>query len=253
MYKASPCQRLENYGEFSLIASEVVFNNAESVCGEDERIAVNPLDPYFEAICFLAITFSDGRQLRGTGFYINNGNTAGILTAGHCVCDNQRGGFASSISIIRGMDGSNQPFGSLKVDNTMLRATKEWIDSKSEEHDLGLIILSGEPWGFSCAHLEDEALRGAEARTAGYPADKKQSEIGDFHMWYDHGPINNVDSNRIFYMEDTFGGQSGSPIWTKVPRSDSWVVVGVHTYGGCPNNATRITKERLDLINSWLA
>jgi glutamyl endopeptidase len=252
MYTPPPFHRLDNYKEFDVVASEVVFSQAESVCGEDERIKVNPLDPYFEAICFLGITFSDGTQMRGTGAYINVGRVAAILTAGHCVCDKARGGFAQSVSIIRGMDGSNQPFGAQTVDGSALRATQEWIDSKNEEQDLGLIVLTGDPWGFSCLTLEDDALRGKEVRTAGYPADKKSSPEGDYRMWYDHGPIKDVSSNRLYYMEDTYGGQSGSPVWTKAPNSTFWAIVGVHTYGGCPNKATRLNEEKLSLISAWL-
>jgi V8-like Glu-specific endopeptidase len=47
---------------------------------------------------------------------------------------------------------------------------------------------------------------------------------------------------------DTQTGNSGSPIW--VEKDGRKICVGVHTFGGA---ATKLTKEDIDLIQSWIA
>lgn len=240
-------QQIADRSTYAMSATELAFGGAESVCGEDERVLVDPLEPPFEAIAFLGITTSDGRKVRGTGFYINYGSRSAILTAGHNLCIKDHGGFCQKISIIRSRDGDRQPYGTLFVSRDSLRVPAPWEESADETQDWGIILLDGSPWGFCCASLTDEQLGRNEVRTAGYPADKEGCK-----MWYDHGPIANLNKTAILYMEDTYGGQSGSPVWTKHPDTSDWVVVGVHTYGGCPNKATRVTDAMLDQIDEWL-
>ena len=62
-------------------------------------------------------------------------------------------------------------------------------------------------------------------------------------MWITGGEIENYSANTIFYMNDTMGGQSGSPVYTW--HGGYWTVVGVHSYGGCPNSAPRFTRQMI--------
>lgn len=44
-------------------------------------------------------------------------------------------------------------------------------------------------------------------------------------------------------MNDTMGGQSGSPVYTWY--GGFWTVIAVHSYGGCPNSAPRFTSQMI--------
>ena len=246
-YVRTDLQQTADRSIYAMSAAELAFSATESVCGEDERVLVDPLIPPFEAIAFLGITTSDNKKVRGTGFFINYGSSSIILTAGHNLCIKDHGGYCQKISIIRSRDGDKQPYGTLFASRESLRVPSLWEESADETQDWGIIVLAGSPWGFSCASLTDDQLGRKEVRTAGYPADKE-----GYKLWYDHGPIVSVAETSILYMEDTYGGQSGSPVWTKHPETSDWVVVGVHTYGGCPNKATRVTQAMLDQIGEWL-
>ena len=50
-------------------------------------------------------------------------------------------------------------------------------------------------------------------------------------------------------MLDSKGGQSGSPIWRN--QDNQRLAIGVHAYGGCPNSATRINREKFNQMLSW--
>jgi glutamyl endopeptidase len=69
---------------------------------------------------------------------------------------------------------------------------------------------------------------------------------------------------RLYYANDTFGGNSGSPIFTRraadASRCAGWCVMAIHAYGlsaaypdNTYNHGTRITKEVSDALFAWRA
>jgi glutamyl endopeptidase len=85
--------------------------------------------------------------------------------------------------------------------------------------------------------------------TAGYPVDKRR----DYLYWaYDR--IVRVHARRLEYLHDTFGGQSGSPIWVRWRQFRT--IVGIHTTRDVPgppvaNTGVRITPAVLRDIRRW--
>jgi V8-like Glu-specific endopeptidase len=79
---------------------------------------------------------------------------------------------------------------------------------------------------------------------SGYPGDKPFGT-----QWFNAGAITQVTNRKIYYMIDTYGGQSGSPVWRFLNGQRHGV--GIHAYGGCPNSATRIVKEVFDNMLAW--
>ena len=69
----------------------------------------------------------------------------------------------------------------------------------------------------------------------GYPGDKPLNTL-----WITGGEIERHSDLRLFYTNDTAGGQSGSPVYTWY--GDYWTVIGVHCYGGCHNSADTMTQ-----------
>ncbi len=63
-------------------------------------------------------------------------------------------------------------------------------------------------------------------RIFGYPGDKPWAT-----MWGTRRSIKGVDPDKLFYKIDTFGGQSGSPVYGKLSNVCQPCAFGIHAYG----------------------
>lgn len=206
---------------------------SESVCGKDERVEVDPMtSPPYKWICFLTIESAKGWKYVGSGFKIHlpDVDHTAIVTSGHCTY--VEGEYAKKITVKFPGEAA------IEVGPDDLYASPEYVKSGSADHDYGLILLPGsgasdDGFGWS-AIVENEELDNRLVTNCGYPADKPQGT-----MWITGGKISTYTTNRIFYMNDTMGGQSGSPVYTWY--GGYWTVLAVHSYGGCPNSAPRFT------------
>ncbi len=221
------------------------FEAPETVCGRDDRVRISPATSIpWRWICQLIITRADGRQSRCTGWFIGS---CVVMTAGHCVFSHTAGGWARRIEVIPGMDGSSRPFGSQI--GTSFRSVTGWTRNRSPNYDYGAIILPNSTLGrrvgwFGFAALSDSSLRNLLVNNSGYPDDKPFGT-----QWFNAGRITTVTSRRIYYMLDTYGGQSGSPTWRYANGQRH--AVGIHAYGGCPNSSTRIVRDVFDNMMRW--
>jgi len=226
-------------------------NLAESVCGTDDRERADERAEPFDKICFLTLEYENGAKSRGTGFYIDleDENMNGIiLTAAHCLFDNRNKQYMKRVHVSRSRNGDEFPFGMEAYERSALRVPDEWKIDAAMNVDYGIIMLDtkAKVKGFKLTPVQsDEDLGDAQITTAGYPADKP-----GYNMWMDKGPIEKLTPSKLYYNEDTFGGQSGSPVWIDAPEGK--VAVGIHSYGGCPNSATRITDEVVNQIRDWM-
>ena len=210
----------------------------ESVCGNDERVQVQPMtSPPYNWICSLLIESAVGNIYLASGFKIHlpGVNRTAIVTSGHCTYIN--GAYAAKITVQ--FPGQ----AAIEVGRDGLYAAPEYIKDGSEDHDYGLIllptcaVLCDDGFGWSTI-VEDEELNKRLVTNCGYPGDKPQGTL-----WITGGKISKYTSNRIFYMNDTMGGQSGSPVYTWY--GGYWTVLAVHSYGGCPNSAPRFTTQMI--------
>ncbi len=226
-------------------AGALEFKSPESVCGSDDRIRITPATNIpWRWICQLIITYPNGARARGTGWFIG-GRT--VMTAGHCVYSHANGGWARSIEVIPGMDAAARPYGSQV--SSSFRSVLGWTRDRNHEYDYGAIILPNCNLGnrvgwFGFAALSDNSLNNLLVNNSGYPGDKPFGT-----QWFNAGVITSVQPRKLYYMLDTFGGQSGSPIWRFLNGQRH--AVGIHAYGGCPNSATRITLEVFNNMLAW--
>lgn len=182
----------------------------------------------------------------GSGFKIHLpdvGRTA-IVTAGHVMYSKADGGYPSSIAVV--FPGQNS---FTVTDQNDMYAASEYIRSESGEYDYGLFLLPGagncdDGFGWS-AIVPNGELSNRLVTNCGYPGDKTQGTL-----WITGGKITNLTATQIFYMNDTFGGESGSPVYTWY--GGYWTVVGVHSSASnnnnqpaCPNVATRFTIQMI--------
>jgi V8-like Glu-specific endopeptidase len=221
------------------------FAGALTVCSADDRVHISPATAVpWRWVAKLIITLANGNRGGCTGWFIGPRT---VMTAGHCIFSHANGGWVRQVEVIPGADGASRPFGS--ESSGSFRSVVGWTTNANVEFDYGAIImptttLGNRVGGFGFASLADASLRGMIANNSGYPGDKPANT-----QWFNADPISGVSARRLEYMIDTFGGQSGSPVWRFLNGQRH--AVGVHGYGGCPNKAVRITNDVFNNMLGW--
>ena len=212
--------------EFSSFDSNSANNNAN-----DSRVQVSPTtSPPYKWICSLTIQSATGNVYLASGFKIRIPDTerAAVVTSGHCIYLD--GSYAKIITVeFPGED-------IVEVQSNDLYASREYIATEDDNYDYGLILLPGncnDGFGWSTI-LKDSELHNRLVTNCGFPGDKPQGT-----MWITGGEIASYTSTKIYFMNDTCGAQSGSPIYTWY--NGYWTVIGIHIKGICPNIAVRFT------------
>ncbi len=221
----------------------------ETVHGPDDRVKIANTAVYpWRVHASLLITARDGSQYVGTAWFIGPRT---LVTAGHCVFIQAPGqpehGWVRSIRVMPGRNGAFLPYGAVLA--TSFRSVQGWTVNGDENYDYGAIILPtplGEKTGWlGFANYDDATLRSMRVNISGYPADKPAGT-----QWFAANRIASVNSRKVFYDIDTFGGQSGSAVYRLVDGKR--IAVGVHAYGGpVTNSGTRINAAVYANMLSW--
>lgn len=211
-----------------------------SIIGKDERIRINSTTTYpYSAICHLTIMWPDGTSTDGTAWMYWEDIA---ITAGHCVYSIEHGGWAESIIVRPGANGSYSPYGYVYA--TTLHTSTKWVDEANWEYDYGVLELSsdiGNSTGWFGTSWTIWWLEGTDVTVTGY-SDENYRE-----MWAMSGEVTNSTTRKVYYEIDTVEGQSGAPVY----KSDH-TVIAIHAYGGTSNNsATRITSGLFDYFHSF--
>ena len=91
----------------------------------------------------------------------------------------------------------------------------------------------------------DSGLSGQQTIVAGYPGDKPSGTL-----WTHTDQVRGYSTYRISYANDTYGGQSGSPVWNN--NGCNLCAIAVHTNGGTTTNSgTRITQSVFNNLTTW--
>ncbi len=213
----------------------------------DDRVQIsNAAEVPWRALCHLRIVRPGGGVAIGTG-WVAGPNV--IVTAGHNYFHHHQGGFASSILITAGADGSQTPFFP-PVRASRGYVHRNWQQNADPAFDYAFLYLDDDRLGrrtgsFSFADADDRFLNGVLVNIGGYPFDKPYETL-----WYSAGRIFRLSSTRVAHRIDTTGGYSGAPLIYK--RGDERIVLGMHTQGDSPddqgahNAAVRITGSFFD-------
>jgi V8-like Glu-specific endopeptidase len=219
----------------------------ERVHGSDDRRRVSPTTGFpWRTICKLEITAANGRRFGCSGAMIGPRT---VLTNGHCVYLHDHGGWARTIRVTPGMNGSSRPYG--YVDCSFYHSVKGWTRSRSSNYDYAVIVLPsnnklGNRVGWmGLASLSWTSLMGLRVNNSGYPGDKPFGT-----QWWNANNVLAVTSRRVYYRLDTYGGQSGSPVWRY--RNNQRHIVAVHNTGGAVfNGSVRLVKPVFNNLVNW--
>jgi len=198
----------------------------ESVIGPDGRVKINvTTNNPNRKIVYMIMTFPSAAQYTCTGWFIGSNDVA---TAAHCLYDPTEGGYVTSIIAYPGSNGVTAPFGSTTMNGTNRWVAPGWITNGNPPNDYGVFQTStnmgdivgwfGFAWQTSNVFLGTYTVRG-------HPGDKPAGE-----MWSMSGKITNASGSRLWYRMDTFGGQSGSPVYRTINNVCCYAF-GIHTYG----------------------
>ncbi|MFB3890015.1 MAG: CARDB domain-containing protein [Candidatus Bathyarchaeia archaeon] len=237
----------------------------ETVFPPDDRSLVSystTVSYPWRTICKLYITAADGTGWIGSGSIVGpgqGGHGYHLLTAGHCVYMHDHGGWISSMQVIPGYDGAQDqafeqtPYYSAWV--TYMRTYTGWTDYADHRHDWAVCTLDrcvGDYTGWMGRITADpsNSIYTGILNTAGYPGDKDSGE----RMYFDSDYGRTANEYNHWYYMDTFGGQSGSPVWYY--DGSSRYTATVHAYsddGSGSNHGTRLNQDKFDRISTWLS
>lgn len=234
-----------------LVDAVPVTRGIESVIDTDERHQVIDTTEFpYRALVLLEIASINGNFFC-TGFFIDADTVA---TAGHCVYGDEFGGWATSITAYPGRNGDDAPYGS--ATSTTFFAPQAWRDDQDHRFDYAAVKLDSAlgttvGWIGYGAKPDDRIVK-ANVRIFGYPADKPYGT-----MWGTKRKVKGVAPEKLFYKIDTFGGESGSPIYGKVSNVCQPCAFGIHAYGTGiepyvgSNSGTRITADVFADLTLW--
>lgn len=212
----------------------------ESIIGEDSRAIVKDYlkNPYKKIVLLNII--NGKHTYRGTGAMIND-NT--VLTAAHNIYNKKDGGYAKTVYVYAGASKSGVKIGEAVA--TQKFVPREYRDTASHDYDFAVIKLNNNLGKKTGSFSLSSSINTKEPlQIAGFPGDK-----GGNTQYTSKGKIIDFTNHQVYYDMDTFGGQSGSPVW-----NSKNLIVAVHTYGGTNvNSGTRLNEEKLALIKKWSA
>lgn len=239
--------------------------DTEKTCGTDDKMPVPfALFRPWRAICLLEFRFpSDPSAMyQATGFLVSD---RVVLTAGHCVYNNSivPGEYAQSIKVYPGKNGSGKlsdilgTYNGIKTYTNFSYTYYPANDPNSLDWDYGAILLD-QPVSKNALGaipvIESNDAYAAAGKTmivAGYPGDRPYGT-----QWYGTGPVTAFNRYQMQYQIDTYGGQSGGPVWVpqggvQGPQKYYGLVYGIHIAGPspCDNRARIIDDYVYDLID----
>jgi V8-like Glu-specific endopeptidase len=220
----------------------------ESVIGTDGRSRITSVTSFpWRTVVSLYIVWPDNAGGGCSGAMIDKFH---VLTAGHCIYSHSHGGWAKSVRVMPGRNGSYMPYSSAW--SKVLRTYTAWTSSADHRHDWAVVTLDRNIGNFTgwmgrMTQASSSSIYTSVLNTAGYPGDKPSGT-----MWFDADNGRYANEYNHWYYMDTYKGQSGSAVWRL--SSGSRYILTVHAYGkdsSNSNHGTRLNSDKYNRIPTW--
>ena len=170
-----------------------------------------------------------------------------ILTAAHCVYDINETQWLTDLRFFPARTSkTDKPY---TVEWTKVFVQKQYLETGYKSLDFAVIELAeaiGDKLGWSGFRALPESDYFNHIKITGYPADK---DLGT--MWSVSCPAS-VENKKIVYQCDTFGGMSGSAIYSLPFDLTNPIISGVHTWGiGKLNGGVFFNQYNYELVYAW--
>lgn len=212
--------------------------------GVEDRINVTATTAYpWNTIGFLAISYAGGASYRCSGTLVS---PYVVLTAGHCIHNNTRGGYVVTARFYPGQyqnslgDTVQRPYGS-KADVYALQTTDTWTQISGSDsypvtdyrHDMAAIEFKT-PFTFTGTFMPVLYSSTAQPVTnAGYPGVVQNTTA--YGLYTDSGADTSGSYLRGNHVRqfaiDASGGDSGGPFFYVDPATNQASLVGSLSYG----------------------
>jgi V8-like Glu-specific endopeptidase len=241
----------------------------EIVFPPDVRAQINPttVQPYYWCGQITTV-YKNGNTYTGTGTLIDSN---WVLTCAHNVWSEEDGGMPASMTFGLAQNGVAFPYGApvavtsagfpdeyKALSPARPNAAGNVVDYTKYLYDFAVLKLASAldpgngvyPAMFAAA---DTDLPGRWTCIAGYPGDKIPGT-----MWNGcYALPNGVDDEILYYVIDTYAGQSGAAVRARFARFQDGVsrIIGIHVAGSVALNrnfAVRLYQERIDRILGWM-
>ncbi len=237
-------------GSYNLDSVSTVSSNGVStynVIGNDTRVVD------FTKSGVVKLMTNDGYM--GTGFVVDDHT---IATAAHCVY-NQSTSSVYEISSIRLFDGDGD------IEKTVTNLQEIHIPrpyrtfSDSSNYDYALITVGDDLSDYAIFNLgllmDNYSSSNSAFSITGFPQVVNNTVVNSNTqdtMYTGTGSFYSATDYKIFYNNDTSGGNSGGPVYitTSFNNNVYYSVVGIHTTGGTSNGATRVTTNLLQFFKN---
>ena len=207
------------------------------------------------AVCRLLVRFpitASNLVYAGTGNMIGSRH---VLTAAHVIYNPLEGGWASTIIVEAGRDGSGKLVASesLVWPNFKQRSVTGYTEGLDIDYDYALITLNkGFSVGsFGLLYASDSTLDNTTAYLLGYAGERGSPPGSQQFGVPTGGKITDYDSRLVYYSIDSSGGQSGSGVYRFWNGKHAIIAVHGGQYDSDENRGARITKARHDQIRGW--
>lgn len=171
-----------------------------------------------------------------------------VLTAAHCVYNFQKKTWNENLQFYPGrIEEKKLPYGVIQW--TRAFVMEEYLEDGTNDHDIAVIELAediGNKIGWSGFKVLQENEYTNLVRVTGYPGDMPAGT-----MWTVNCPAS-VDKLTYNYQCDTWGGMSGSAVFSVQKNPDIIYATGVHTFGGeITNGGVIFDSFNFKMIYSW--
>ena len=198
------------------------------------------------SICYLSLTYSNGKSYPGTGFIVGK-NT--VVTAGHCLHDATLGK-VTRVTVVPGKKQvADAPYGTFPT--TKVAVPNKWANNQDPKYDYGIItvnsdILSavgGVKWGYRATSGNE--LLGEKRVVQGYPEGRND-------QYFLAKPITQAGDAFLYLGQRAVPGMSGGPLFESKSSGIVRVAEGILSAGvGTETRCVRITKEIYDAISLY--